>query len=220
MKYTLLGLLLILSSLVYAEDRYVSDVLYVPLRSGAGYDYRIVNKGLKSGTKLEFIALSEDNEWSNVRTTRGVEGWIPTRYLANIPIAAERLILAERELTQLKSQLADSASNLKNLESSNTESSGRVQNLENQNAELAEELASIKELSANTLQINARNNQLLEENQMLKNELDVVKLERQRLEANKESQQWMIGASIMVVGGLFGFLLPKLSRGRRTDSWG
>ena len=34
-----------------AQDvRYVSDKQYIPLRSGAGSDYRIVHRGIPSGT--------------------------------------------------------------------------------------------------------------------------------------------------------------------------
>ena len=54
-KLTLLGLvtvLLTLSGQLFAETRYISDKVYVPLRVGDGSKYRIVHRGLPSGTKL------------------------------------------------------------------------------------------------------------------------------------------------------------------------
>ncbi len=38
------------------ETQYVSDMVLVPVRSGAGADYRIVNRGLPSGTALLVFA--------------------------------------------------------------------------------------------------------------------------------------------------------------------
>ena len=51
--WLLLGVNLIGLPAAHAEDtQYISDMLLVPLRSGAGSEFRIVNRGLPSGIAL------------------------------------------------------------------------------------------------------------------------------------------------------------------------
>ena len=45
------------------ETQYISDMVLVPVRSGAGSQFRIVNRGLPSGTALLVYAQSDDGEW-------------------------------------------------------------------------------------------------------------------------------------------------------------
>ena len=53
MKFTSTLLLILFSLGAQAQDvRYISDQQFVPLRSGAGSEYRIVHKGLPTGTRL------------------------------------------------------------------------------------------------------------------------------------------------------------------------
>ena len=60
-----------------AQDvRYVSDKQFVPLRSGAGGDYRIVHRGIPSGTRLTVSQLSSDGDWAEITTDRGTSSWI------------------------------------------------------------------------------------------------------------------------------------------------
>ena len=47
------------------ETQYISDMVLVPVRSGAGSQFRIVNRGLPSGTALLVYAQSDDGEWTD-----------------------------------------------------------------------------------------------------------------------------------------------------------
>ena len=82
------------ASVAAAEYRWISDVLYVPLRSGKGNQFRIVDSALKTGTRL--TVLSEDTEggWTEVRTDDGREGYIRSQFLLDTPTAAQRLAQA------------------------------------------------------------------------------------------------------------------------------
>lgn len=78
------------------EPRYVSDILYVPLRSGSSSKNRIVHKGLKSGTPITL--LEEVEGWAKVKTRRNLEGWIQSRYLLKSPTAGIKLAQAQQKL--------------------------------------------------------------------------------------------------------------------------
>ena len=72
---------------VAQETQYISDMVLVPVRSGPSTDYRIVNRGLPSGTALLVYDLSDDGEWTEIETRGGTRGWIPTQYLQKEPPA-------------------------------------------------------------------------------------------------------------------------------------
>ena len=42
------------------DTQYISDMVLVPVRSGAGSEFRIVNRGLPSGTALLVYGQSDD----------------------------------------------------------------------------------------------------------------------------------------------------------------
>jgi len=74
--------LVILANTAQSQDiRYVSDTNTVPLRSGAGNEFRIVHRGIPSGTKLTVARNSADGVWSEITTERGTSGWIRSQYL-------------------------------------------------------------------------------------------------------------------------------------------
>ena len=71
----LLLLTLLFSATSAAHDiRYISDKQYVPLRSGASNEHRIVHRGLPSGTKLVVSSTSSDGLWSEITTQGGQKG--------------------------------------------------------------------------------------------------------------------------------------------------
>ena len=92
-----------------AESAYISDELTVPLRSGPSNAHRILHRGLPSGTQLEIIGRDDDAGFTQVRTSRGTEGWIRSQYLVSQPIAKMRLAAAQRELSNAKRELAAQA---------------------------------------------------------------------------------------------------------------
>ena len=100
----LLLTLVTVTSYAAVEKRYVSDKLWLQLRSGPGSDFRIL-KALPSGEHLIFIEQTEDKNYTKVTTDKGVEGWVLTRYLEDEPVAKEKLILSQRELVKVKAEL-------------------------------------------------------------------------------------------------------------------
>ena len=88
----LILLTLVLSSVGHAQDiRYVSDKQFVPLRSGAGGNYRILHRGLPSGTRLTVLRESEDGAWVEVTTDTGATGWLGAQYIMEEEPARDRL---------------------------------------------------------------------------------------------------------------------------------
>ncbi len=220
MKKLLSGVLLLgmLAPLfAFAKTYYVSDELWVNLRSGPGQDYRII-RVLKSGNSLEFIEQNEEADWMMVKTSRGEEGWIPLRYLTETPIAKQLLATTTAELENVKAELNATKENLTKASSSASNSGQEVSALKSEKDQLAKELAEIKAISADAINLQTNNQQLLEENQSLKNQIDVLTVENQTLEDQANTEQWIVGAVILGVGLLLGLIIPRM-RSSKSNSW-
>ncbi|KEF32021.1 Arylsulfatase [Marinobacter nitratireducens] len=211
---------MILSSVAVAQARtvWVDDMLYLPVRSGAGTQYRIIENALPSGTPLELLETS-DSGYTRVRTPKGNEGWVSSQYISETPVAEDQLRRANRELEQARQELAKAKEQLSQvtsernqLESSETALSSKSQNLQ-------QELQRIKNIAADSINLERRNRELLEENQKIRNDLEVLTAENERLEASKESDFMLLGAGLVLGGVLLALIIPMLKPTRKTDNW-
>lgn len=97
----LLALYLTLSATASAGSSYVTDILYVPIRSGTTGGHRIV-RTLKSGDKVKVLTIQ--NEYSKILTANGDEGWLKSRYLQEEPVAKDQLAELQTQLERYEAK--------------------------------------------------------------------------------------------------------------------
>lgn len=212
--------LFVMSSIAAAQAKtvWVDDQLYLPVRSGAGSQYRIIENAVPSGTPLEVIETS-DSGYTRVRTAKGNDGWVSSQYISNTPIAADRLKTVSRQLEQAKTELSSLKEQLKEVSSERDTLSNAESSLSTRSDELQQELRRIKNIASNSINLERRNRELLEENQKLRNDLEVLTAENERLEASKESDFMLVGAGLVFGGVLLALIIPMLKPTRKTDNW-
>lgn len=210
---------LVLTSPTWAASMYIDDTLLVPLRSGAGTSFRIIHKGIKSGTKLEIINRDTKTGYSQVRTPSGLEGYLPSRYLTAEPIARLKLKAATEqaqkfrtENSQLKTKLAELQKEHKGLNSKFSSTSKQLESS-------SKELTNIKSISSNALNLDRRNRELRESNEQLRNELELLQVENIRLKDKSESNMMLIGGGLVTLGIIIALLLPMIKPTKKNDSW-
>ena len=215
----ILCLLLVASSLASAQDRtvWVDDKLYLPVRSGAGTQYRIIENALPSGTPLEVLEVGEN--YTRVRTPKGTEGWVASQYLSNTPIAEDRLKAANRELEQARAELSRLKEQLSQVTEERNALKSSESSLADRSESLQEELQRIKSIAADAINLDKRNRELASENQKLRNDLEVLTAENERLEASKEYDFMLLGAGLVFAGVLLALVIPLLKPTRKTDNW-
>ena len=202
------------------ESRYVSDIFYVPLHSGNSTKHRIIHRGLKTGTQLTLLETDESAGFSRVRTASGTEGWIQNQFLSDTPIARIRLAKLQAEQEKMREKLSTIQENASQTKQSNSEKQKQVQLLSKQNQSLTSELASIKKVSANAINLDANNRELLQKNEMLKIEIAELQADNARLD-DKSDKEWFVrGALAVAIGALLTILLPKLKPKPRSREWG
>jgi len=91
----IIGMCLILfSTPVFADSKYISDDMKITLRTGPGNDRKIISM-LGVGKKVEVLELGD--EWTLVRLNNGKEGWVISRFLTDeIPSDIELKILKSK----------------------------------------------------------------------------------------------------------------------------
>lgn len=216
-KISLLILALLVTLPALAEKRYISDELWINLRSGPGNDFRIL-KTLKSGTHLEFVEDDEEANFTKVITDKGLEGWVPTRFLKMDPIAFERLILTQRELEKAKADLADLQGKHSSSKKQLADSKRSANSLNKEKDKQQKELEYIRKVSANAIKLDKKNQELMEKGEELEITVDTLRAENQRLQASKDLNYILIGGGLILLGIILGLILPKMS-GKRGDGW-
>ncbi len=217
MKKFLFILMLSVSSSTIAATAYVSDELEIMVRSGKSSTHRIIAT-LKSGTRLNILEKDAASGYSKIQLKGNREGWVLTRLLLNTPSAKARLARSEAALNKLtashklaKEQLAELSEQKGSLDS---KSSG----LEKNNELLASELETLKQTASNAVKTQEERDQLLQRVVGIERELETVKRENDVLKSS-DSQDWfLVGAGVLLLGVLLGFVLPKLSW-RKKSSW-
>lgn len=207
---------------IYAAERYISDNLLVPLRAGTGNNYRIVHRGLESGSKLELLEVVEDDEgnaWSRVRTEAGLEGWIRNQHLLEEPTAALKLATLNRRVSQLDGNQSQLLETNEQLEVSNNELREQLSSLQQAHETLQEQYTSLRKLSANTVALSEQHKELSENYQLLQTRTEVLKTENERLANSQRYRDWIIGACILFGGILLSLILQSIGKRKRQSEW-
>lgn len=203
----------------WAQTRYISDVVLVPVRSGAGNQYRIIHSGIKSGTKMTVLEEDPSGAWTKIRTERGMEGWVPSQYLTETPTAELQLDKAQSTLNAALQRAQALEERLQTLQTQHQALSKQATADSQERDAYAEELRQLKALSADAVNLNQRYKELLERHELIQTEFDAIKAENDRLKADQTINQWLFGAGLMILGMILMLILPALRPKKRHSEW-
>ena len=158
------GLVTVTPGMAGAATAYVSDELTVPLRSGPSNAHRIVHAAVPTGTRMETLATDEAAGFTQIRTSRGTEGWIRTQYLKFEPIASMQLQSANQQLANVRKELRSAQDRIASLTASNREQSSANAQGQNRIESLQEELSELQKISSSAVATHERMLSLEEEN--------------------------------------------------------
>lgn len=202
------------------EIRYITDLIYTPIRTGPGGDYRIVNKGLPSGTQITYFGTTQDGVWAEVETRGGTRGYLRAQYLQVESPRANQVNALEDELESAQARVSELTAQLDasmdELTTSNEDRGTTARDLEATKQELAE----IKRISANAIQLDRLTNELTSKLEDANAQNDLLKLEKARLEDRIESREFRNGIFAVLAGILIALVIPRLTvKRRRNDGW-
>lgn len=204
-----LGCLMLISEPVHAATMYVTDIVEITLRTGQSLDHKIL-AFLQSGQRLD--VLQQGDQWAQVRTDRGLEGWVLTRYLTPEPTSKIKLERLEEKQKSLAAQNAALSEENGNLKSENRKLSTELATTGKNLNEVRGDFETLKAESTEflTLQKKFKNTaaQLDEETKKAQQlEEQVAKLER-----SYAIKWFLVGAGVLFFGFILGFSLKRQRR--------
>jgi len=214
----ILGAFCVISTSTTAQTRYVTDQFEIMLRTGPSIQNKIV-RALKSGQRIEVLRVDSGNGHSQVQTSQGEIGYVLTRFLSDNPSARNRVSYLEGQLNKLRSKPGELQALLASSQEENQLLIGENTKLTNTLSTTSAELAKIKEVSSDAVNISQRNARLEGEVQQLLLQLDEVRIINQSLKDNADYVERLTMAGILLLGLFLGWILSRSGKQRR-NSWG
>jgi SH3 domain protein len=214
---TLIGLLL--SPSISADEVYIHDKLYVPLRSAPSADAPAATSSLASGTKLDLIAEAADSPFVRVVYTdsegKSVEGFIHQQYLSKERVAADQLSDLANEKAAIAAEVQQLREDFSTLDAAYALLVLRhEQDLERLSASEGE-TERLTVLSQSAAQLESERVRLAQQNTLLIEEIDALRHTESAHQADIEQRWYLIGGGSTVVMVMIGFLLGRRIYHRR-----
>jgi SH3 domain protein len=194
-----------------AAEKYVSDVIYIPVRSEKNPQSSILQQGVGSGTKLNFIREemgTDNNLWSLVITPEGTEGWVRSQNVTDKPTAA-------LQLAALSSSTRDQLT----LQTENTQLKEQLAKVQQEHQQLLTDTEDMRQAATTAFNLEEEHQRMLKENQLLQTHADVLKAENEKLKNTDRFNHWVYGGGLIFGGVLLSFILQGLGRRKRKSEW-
>ncbi|MDX1804846.1 MAG: TIGR04211 family SH3 domain-containing protein [Alcanivorax sp.] len=199
-----------------ASPAWVDDSIYVPIRATASPSGRILHRGIKSGTRIDY--LGTDGDWAKIRYG-DIEGYIGKQYVSQTPTAALQLDSMREETRKAKAEAAKLRSQLAELQGQRDALTEQQAQLKKSLTSRSNELDKLQKVAADPIRLDQANRHLNEELSLLRSELDQVKGENVMLRNSNKSRQWITGVGILLLGLIAGLFFRSRSGRRRNSGW-
>ncbi len=196
---------------------YVSDQLLIQMRSGKTNSHRIF-ASLRSGDVVTVIDEDKASGYSLVRSKKGKEGWVVTRFLMGQPSARSQLKTKQSRIDSLSGGYAKAVEENKSLKIEIKELKNIKSTLARKNLTLKSEVDELNKNFGGEISFQDRFINSQKKIDELNNE--IILLNEDNLKLNSKSDQlWvMAGGGILFLGIIFGLLIPKI-RWQKRSTW-
>ena len=176
-----------LSFTAQAETKYVSDHLIITVRTGQGAQFQII-KTLESGEHVKVLETT-DTGYTRVETSDGTEGWVRTQYLAEEPVASEKLVRAEARLLKTRTALKNIKEKFATLSKEHKILSQNQSALSTNKSQLDAELARLNEVAKKPIMLDKQNRALQQKNVTLEKDLQRLNQENNSLKDRSQRER-------------------------------
>lgn len=187
-------LLLAISIPSFAQTQYVTENLNTYLRKGPGDQFKIFGS-IQAGEKVTLIETKD--RYSLIRDSKNREAWILNSELTSTPSSKELTPLLQQQVQELTTKL-------NNIDRDWQQRTAEMQRRVQQSA--------------------LQSSELLEQNALLKRELEIIKNKNRDLEAIQDVasreimiQYFIYGGAVLGLGLIFGLLISALLPRRKSN---
>ena len=212
-----LGLFLTVQS-AWGEKAYVSDTFKITLRTGPSVQNKIITL-LSSGQTLEILDSKEDWSYILVSGKDGEEtkGWILNRYIIKrMPWETQTRYL-KGENKSLKKKLARIVNERNETTNRADEASKDLDSTTRALYKLQEEHEALKKGAAKYLELNAAYETIKSEFEIAQEKVKSLTIENEKLRSSERNKWFAIGAIILLFGFIFGMVIGKREKKRKSS---
>ena len=184
------------SAFAAKQQFYIADKLFTYMHAGPSNKFRIIGS-INAGDKITLLNVDKETGYSEIVDPKGRKGWVESRFVTREISMAVRLPILEKELRDVRAQLANAREN------AGQEQAGLLDSLDVRNKQIAELEKSYSDISA----------------QLTSSQTEIREL-RARLDTQKEDlllKYFMYGGGVAGIGLLFGLILPHIIPRRRKS---
>lgn len=202
----------------WAQKAYVTDSLRITLRTGPSVDNKIITM-LPSGQVVEILETS--GEWSRVQILEGdeitQEGWVLSRFLMTRLPGEVRANAFSEENSRLKEKLTTVEKELSETTRLSRELAGKLKTTSAALAKVEKDFKSLKRGAADYLALRTKHESVRSALETSRKNLRKVTRENEELRSSQRIKWFITGASVVVFGLIFGLILGKKQRRRRSS---
>lgn len=211
-RFGVCGVLLIVclfATTIQAETMYISDNLRITLRSGPSTENKILAV-LESGQSVDVV--KKGDEWSQVKTADGKDGWALSRYLAPEPTHRLRLEHLQSKHKNLMAQAASLIEENNRLKAENEKFRTQFETTQQQLQKTNTEFKTLKSEASEFITLKANYERVT--SQLAEQTEKAQKLEEQvsKMEMNYTIKWFLAGSAVLIVGFLIGFSTKRQRR--------
>lgn len=212
-KLGIIGICLFLfSTAVLAETKYINDTMKITLRTGPANDRKIIAL-LSIGQKVEVLKPGE--EWTQVRSDDGKEGWVVSRFLTDkMPSSIELDVLKNKHQALLARDALLLEEN-KTLKGENNAFSNDLADTKKKLQALNTSYESLKTASTEFLDLQSKYKKMSAKLAEQTQKADKYEEDLTKLLWNKNIKWFLSGAGVLILGFIIGF---SAKRHRRRSS--
>lgn len=192
-----------------AETQYVTNNLVITLRTGPGSDRKIIAQP-RSGTPLEIINPGDD--YTEVKTPGGTQGWVLTRYLTPRVPAAIVLAGLKKEHARVVEKYETLKQQANQLDTTSKGLSGDLTATQSALEKLTAEHETLKRESQEFLKLKAKYQKSVKEATEVRARADKVDKELQQLYSSELNTGLLYGGGLIVLGFIVGFIVKRPKR--------
>ncbi|CDH44002.1 MAG: TIGR04211 family SH3 domain-containing protein [Candidatus Competibacteraceae bacterium] len=196
---------------------YIIDALEIPLRAGASERYKVIGS-VRGGSPVTVLKVDAAKGYTQIRSSAGVKGWLPSAQLTQTPGNHEQLVSARQELEQLKARHTDLQQHMESVVNKPGAEALSYPQLYEEALRLRQQMAEYRKVAADTVAIDERNKALQERTVTLERELRIVQQDNQTLRNDNGNLRFLMGAIILGTCLLVAVMVPRL-RERKRAQW-
>jgi SH3 domain protein len=198
-----------LISTAMAENKYVSEDFEITLRTGPGTDRKIISL-IPSGQSLEIVTPGE--EWTEVTTHSGKQGWVLTRYLTDRVPTALKLERLKLNYDKMQSDYSELKQKATALEETNKRLNAELGQTQTDLGQLSNAHESLKSESADFLKLKKQYESAVKELKEVRTKAQSSESELNQLIGNQLNEGLLYGGGLLVLGMIIGFVLKRPKR--------